>query len=164
VNEVVERALQLIRNPFQLADIELCVAVAPELPEIVGDAGQIQQVLVALLANASDALGNGGKVTVAAFPHNGGVRLSVRDTGPGVPIEIQTAVFEPFFSTKDNKQRTGLGLAIAKDIVERHGGVLRLISEPGAGAEFLITLPLEAPAELLPVEPATEDACPRDES
>jgi two-component system NtrC family sensor kinase len=170
LEEVVERALQLVRNPYQLAGIDLQVDVAPGLPDMIGDAGQIQQVLVALLMNASEALGHGGAVSVAAAPAPDGAVISIRDTGPGVPLELQAAIFEPFFSTKENQHRTGLGLAIAKDIVERHGGSLRLESTPGHGALFVITLPREAPEELAaPATPAgaaarKEEACPKAES
>lgn len=150
VAEVVERALQLVRNPYQLADIEIRKELAPGLLEMSGDAGQIQQVLVALLMNANEALGHGGSVTIRAWPIADGVELSVKDTGPGIPESLQTTVFEPFFSTKDNQHRTGLGLAIAKNIVERHGGSIGLRSKAGEGAEFLITLPREAPAEPAP--------------
>ena len=160
IGEVVERALQLMRHPYELAGIELRTEVAPGLPPLDGDAGQIQQVLVALLANARDALGHGGRVTVRAEAAEGGVRLAVADTGPGVPEELQASIFEPFFSTKDHQHRTGLGLAIAKDIVERHGGVIQVVSEPGQGAEFQIFLPGQGPGG----EVAAEAACLKVES
>lgn len=152
VPEVVERALQLVRNPCQLAEISLATDLAPELPELIGDAGQIQQVLVALIMNAIDALGRGGTVTIAARRSADGVELSVKDTGPGIPESIQPNIFEPFFSTKDNQHRTGLGLAIAKNIVQKHGGEISLRSRPGEGAEFLIVLPPVAPPEPPPAK------------
>ena len=72
-----------------------------------------------------------------------GIDLIVRDNGPGIPPELHLQIFEPFFSTKDDPHRTGLGLAVAKGIVERHGGTITLNSAPGKGAEFIIHLPFE---------------------
>lgn len=102
--------------------------------------------------NAIDALGRGGTVTIAARRSADGVELSVKDTGPGIPESIQPNIFEPFFSTKDNQHRTGLGLAIAKNIVQKHGGEISLRSRPGEGAEFLIVLPPVAPPEPPPAK------------
>ena len=73
--------------------------------------------------------------------------LSVKDNGPGIPQTIQNQIFEPFFSTKDNQHRTGLGLAVAKGIIDRHGGTITVRSEPGHGAEFVVQLPMNAPLE-----------------
>ena len=74
--------------------------------------------------------------------------IEVRDNGPGVPPDLLEKIFEPFFSTKENQHRTGLGLAVAKGIVERHGGAITVESQPGAGAAFIVQLPLRAPANL----------------
>lgn len=149
IETVVQRAAELVQHQCDLAEIELASRLAPDLPEISGDASQIQQVLVVLLSNAIDALGKGGRITISAqrLPGFEGVHIAVSDTGPGIPADLQAQIFEPFFSTKENQHRTGLGLAIARNIVERHGGVLTVQSEPGKGAEFVVQLPLEAPPE-----------------
>jgi two-component system NtrC family sensor kinase len=149
LNTIVERARALVAHQYELAQIELRIQLAPDLPEISCDPDQIQQVLISLLANACDAVGHGGSVTVTtrALPAGDGVALSVRDTGPGIPEEIQTQIFEPFFSTKDDQHRTGLGLAVARGIVERHGGTITVESQPGKGAEFLVHLPLSTAPE-----------------
>ncbi len=143
LNQIVERAVRLVAHQFELAQIQLRLNLDPDLPEIDCDPGQIQQVLIVLLANAHEALGRGGEVEVATRRRDGGVEFAVRDNGPGIPKELHLQIFEPFFSTKDDPHRTGLGLAVAKGIVERHGGTITLDSEPGRGAEFIIWLPLE---------------------
>jgi signal transduction histidine kinase len=73
------------------------------------------------------------------------VKLRVRDTGCGITAEAMKKIFEPFFSTKEDQHRTGLGLAIAKNIVDQHGGTIEVNSQPGVGTEFIVTLPLLAP-------------------
>lgn len=143
LNQIVERAVRLVAHQYELSQIALRLKLDPELPEIDCDPGQIQQVLIVLLANAQEALGRGGEVEVETRRRDGGVEFAVRDNGPGIPKELHLQIFEPFFSTKDDPHRTGLGLAVAKGIVERHGGTITLNSEPGHGAEFLISLPLE---------------------
>ncbi len=150
VNKVVEQSARLIRHQFELNQIDYAEELAAGLPEIQGDQSQIQQVLIVLLANASEALGQGGEIRVrtSAAPNGDGVHIEVRDNGPGIPPDVIEKIFEPFFSTKEHQHRTGLGLAVAKGIVDRHGGVLRVESQPGAGAAFTVELPLRAPAAL----------------
>lgn len=143
LNQVVDRAVKLVAHQYELSQIALRTKLDPNLPEIDCDPGQIQQVLIVLLANAQEALGRGGEVVVETRRREDGLELVVRDNGPGIPKELHLQIFEPFFSTKDDPHRTGLGLAVAKGIVERHGGTITLNSEPGRGAEFIIFLPFE---------------------
>jgi two-component system, NtrC family, sensor kinase len=136
-------------HQFELNQINFVEELAEDLPEIQGDPAQIQQVLIILLANASEALGEGGEIRVRTTPVDGGeASIEVRDNGPGDPPDVMEKIFEPFFSTKENQHRTGLGLAVAKGIVDRHGGALLVESQPGAGAAFTVQLPLRAPAGL----------------
>jgi len=144
VNQIVERAVRLVMHQYELSQIALRTQLDESLPEIDCDPGQIQQVLIVLLVNAQEALGRGGEVTVETRRAENGIELAVRDNGPGIAPELQLQIFEPFFSTKDDPHRTGLGLAVARGIVERHGGRIRLNSAPGHGAEFIVELPLEA--------------------
>ena len=143
LNQVVERAVRLVQHQYELSQIALRTRLDPGLPEIDCDPGQIQQVLIVLLVNAQEALGRGGEVEVETRQSGDGIDLIVRDNGPGIPPELHLQIFEPFFSTKDDPHRTGLGLAVAKGIVERHGGTITLNSAPGKGAEFIIHLPFE---------------------
>jgi two-component system NtrC family sensor kinase len=147
VNLLLERAAGLVRHQYELQDLELHRRLAPGLPQVFCDQGQIQQVLLILLVNAAEAMPHGGAVTVttAEDADNASVLVRVRDTGVGIEADNLGRVFEPFFTTKENQQRTGLGLAIARSIVDNHGGTISVTSTPGEGSEFVVTLPV-APA------------------
>jgi signal transduction histidine kinase len=86
-------------------------------------------------------------VTLSTRGSDTGVRIEIRDNGPGMPPEVKSRVFDPFFTTKDVGKGTGLGLSISHGIVERHGGSMTVESEPGRGTLFVIELPLEAPVQ-----------------
>ena len=118
------------------------------LPLVRCRSGQVQQVFMNLLTNAAHAAGPGGEIFLRARPEGDGVRVSVRDTGPGVPAELASKIFDPFFTTKDVGEGTGLGLAISQRIVRSHGGRIELTPpQPGRGAEFVVWLPCQPPAE-----------------
>ncbi|HEX6202984.1 MAG TPA: ATP-binding protein [Thermoanaerobaculia bacterium] len=111
---------------------------------VVGDAGELQQVVANLVINAHDAMPDGGTLTVELARDGGRLRLAVADTGVGIPPDLLPHVFEPFVTTKLGHGGTGLGLAISHDIVRHHGGELTVESEPGRGARFTLTLPAAA--------------------
>jgi two-component system NtrC family sensor kinase len=149
VNRIVEHASALVTHQYELAQIDLRLELDPDLPEVSCDPAQLEQVLVVLLANASEAMGRDGSVTVTTYRlGEHGVAIKVRDTGPGIAEDLQAQIFEPFFSTKDDQHRTGLGLAVARGIVDAHGGTISVASKPGEGAEFLVQLPLVATPQL----------------
>jgi signal transduction histidine kinase len=100
-----------------------------------------------LLVNAAEAMPQGGRLRVSTEAAEGGVTLRVRDWGPGIAADVMPHIFEPFFTTKEEQQRTGLGLAVAKSILDQHGGRIEVHSKEGEGAEFVITLPLSKPAD-----------------
>ncbi len=129
-----------------------------------GDPAQIQQVILNLAVNARDAMPEGGTLTLAADPVvlDGGcacVRLSVRDTGCGIPEEHLPRIFEPFFTTKERGKGTGMGLAMVYGIVQNHGGSVQVSSRPGEGTLVQVDLP-RIPAPLLPAEREAEVCVP----
>ncbi len=132
---------------------------------VMGDPGQLEQVLVNLAVNARDAMSDGGELTIATevmdaepsccpsqekSPGQRYLRISVSDTGVGIPKELQERIFEPFFTTKDHGQGTGMGLAMVYGIVVDHAGGIDVESEPGQGATIRICLPLSMEARVEP--------------
>ncbi len=109
--------------------------------ELIMDSDRIAQVVYNIAVNARDAMHKGGKFTVSTRKVKDQVEMRFLDTGPGVPVQVGERIFEPFFSY-GKRQGAGLGLAIARRIVEEHGGIIRLESREGKGAEFVVTLPL----------------------
>ena len=158
LNTVIDRALELLESQLRVADIEVVRDVDPNLPEIWGDSYQLLQVLINLASNAYAAmLGSPARrqlrVTTRFKPDVERVTIEIRDTGPGIPPEVQRQIFDPFFTTKPVGQGTGLGLAVCHSIIERHKGTIRVVSQPGAGAAFSIELPLGAGTEVAPPPP-----------
>ncbi|MCW8887491.1 MAG: ATP-binding protein, partial [Gammaproteobacteria bacterium] len=110
--------------------------------EILGDHQKLQQVFVNLLSNASDASPKNSKITVECTIDHEYAVISVSDTGCGMDEEQKMRIFEPFFTTKKVGEGTGLGLSLAYNIVQEHGGIISLKSEPGVGSRFDVRLPL----------------------
>jgi two-component system NtrC family sensor kinase len=113
----------------------------------MGDAGQLQQAIIALSTNAIDAMPDGGRPTLGAKRLDGQISLSVSDTGLGIAPDHVTRIFDPFFTTKEVGRGTGLGLAVCYGIVTDHGGRLDVQSVVNAGTTFTISLPTAAVAE-----------------
>jgi two-component system NtrC family sensor kinase len=149
LNTIVDRVVELILHQALFHDIKVIRNLDPELPQFMGDPGQLQQVLTNLLINASDALEGQGTITITTrpAPEADGVVLTFADTGPGIPAYIRDKIFEPFFTTKPVGKGTGLGLSIVYSVVQRHGGTIDVDSRPGMGTTFTIRLPLDMPEE-----------------
>ncbi|MCE7874151.1 GAF domain-containing protein, partial [bacterium CPR1] len=142
LNQVVRDTLELHGHQLRLSGLEVECELA-ELPRISMCPNEIQQVLVNLLLNARDVLPAGGKVWVRTRRQDSWLELEVEDSGPGVPKEAAEKIFDPFFTTKPIGQGTGLGLSVSRQILERHGGTLRL-EESRRGARFVLALPAPA--------------------
>lgn len=155
VNRIITEVEQMLTRSIG-EHIELSTALSDDLPSVVADPGQLEQVLVNLAVNARDAMPEGGRLTIDTgtvtvddehsmtrdgFKHGLYVRLRVSDTGTGMPRDVQDKAFEPFFTTKPSGAGTGLGLATVYGIVVQAGGTVRLYSEPGLGTTITILLP-----------------------
>ncbi|HXE76422.1 MAG TPA: ATP-binding protein [Candidatus Xenobia bacterium] len=147
LNALVERTLTLVRHELELRGIELRTQLAPDLPAVACDPSQVQQVLLALMVNAIDAMPHGGRLSVQSNRADDSVEIRIEDNGAGIPPEALPHIFEPFYTTKEDQHRTGLGLAVARSIVEQHGGAIAVQSTPGVGTEFVVRLPFGAAAE-----------------
>ncbi len=133
--------LALVRKDLEHRKIQVEYAPPADLPPVLASADQLGEVFMNLTLNARDAMPEGGQLTIQIAPEGEVLTIQVRDTGMGIPPEVQEHIFEPFFTTK-GEQGTGLGLAICYRIIEEHAGEICLESAPGAGTTFTIHLPL----------------------
>jgi two-component system NtrC family sensor kinase len=143
IPQVVADAFAIVDHQLGINSIRIEQEVGEGIPSCRGNANQLQQVLMNLMINAQQAMaGAPGTVKLSAQKgERGGIEVRVSDTGPGIPPQIQNKIFDPFFTTKPAGQGTGLGLSVTYGIVKDHGGDIRLESEMGQGATFIITLP-----------------------
>jgi two-component system, NtrC family, sensor kinase len=143
INQVIEDAAAIVDHQLSINDIRLEKELVPGLPQIMGNANQIQQVLINLMINSQQAMdGNPGFVRLSSqYLDPGHIELRVSDNGPGMNEEVKARLFEPFFTTKSGGQGTGLGLSVSFGIIKQHKGEIQIESEPGSGAAFIITLP-----------------------
>ncbi len=161
LNEIVERTLALRSYELKVENIAVELELDPDLPTTLGDATQLQQVVLNLIVNAEQAIQQGrgpGRIRVRTQRLSGQrLALEVADDGPGIPPEIASRIFDPFFTTKPVDVGTGLGLSIVYGIVKEHGGEVSVQSQPGHGAAFLVEFPIvPAPATVPLVEVAVE--------
>jgi two-component system, NtrC family, sensor kinase len=150
LNEVVERSLMLVRHHLEISRVKLYNEPLRDNAQIVADAGQLQQALVALFVNAVEAIqardGEEGELSVSARGGPDTVEIDIRDTGVGIPPDVLPQIFDPFFSTKQAENGVGLGLAVVYGIVQRHGGQITVESTVGQGTVFHLRLPRQAKA------------------
>jgi len=149
INQVIKDALHIVENTIAKT-IHIESSLSPDLKNVEADTSQIEQVLLNMFINACDAMPDGGTLTISsentpAFNgsrHKEYVKISISDTGKGIPKEIQGRIFDPFFSTKEKGKGTGLGLSMAYGIIKNHKGHINVKSMPGEGSTFEIFLPI----------------------
>ncbi len=140
VNEGLDSTLILLHNKYKNR-IEI-VKEYGKLPLVECYPGQLNQVFMNLLSNAIDAIEDTGRIMVKTSVTNGKVKISISDTGHGIPKDNMAKIFDPFFTTKNIGKGTGLGLSISLGIIQKHNGSIDIKSEPGKGSVFIITFPV----------------------
>lgn len=164
VNQIVRRSMLLVSHQAELQEVESRLDLDETLPEVICDAGQIEQACVALIMNAIEAMPTGGTLRVSTRfrPETARVRVSVRDTGVGIAEENREKIFEPFFTTKTEEKGTGLGLSVLYGIIQRHAGVVDFTSRAGEGTTFFFEIPVNGDASDGTREAATGAAAARE--
>ncbi len=157
INAVLQQCALLVRHNLELNNIQLQMDLAEAMPPVQCDPSQIEQVVLALMVNAIDAMPRGGNLWVQTTVSGAYVQIEVRDDGSGIPPEILPRIFEPFVTTKDQAHGTGLGLAVSRSIIQRHSGTIAVQSEIGKRTSFTIALPLSGSLSS-PDEPALAQA------
>lgn len=144
LNQVIDRCTRLVQHKLDLGGIQLNLDLATELPSAHCDPAQIEQVVLALVINAIDAMPQEGNLWITTrLKSESAVELVIRDDGIGIPVEHLPHIFEPFYTTKE-AGGSGLGLAISENIIERHGGTIGVDSVVGQGTTFKIVLPMDS--------------------
>ncbi|MGE5608427.1 MAG: PAS domain S-box protein [Bacillota bacterium] len=156
LRKLMDRTIELARSDYDLKkkhdfrEIEMVREYAPDVPDVLVDDTEIQQVFFNLLKNAAQALGERPdvakppRIVVRIAHRENAVRVEVEDNGPGIPEAVRWRIFEPFFTTKEPGAGTGLGLSVSYFIITNdHGGTISVESVPGKGAKFIVTLPVE---------------------
>ncbi|MFN3244797.1 MAG: sensor histidine kinase [Planctomycetota bacterium] len=139
----IEGAFALVEHRCKQENVRFELRADDGLPSVHGDAHEIQQVVLNLLLNSLDAIdGRGGAITATATGGDGLVRVEVADDGPGMPEELQSRIFDPFFTRKTRPDASGLGMFISYSIIQNHGGTMRIESRPGEGFCTRIELPV----------------------
>jgi len=143
INQVIEKSLDLTRHNLEVEGIDIRLNLDPAVKHFLGNTNQWLQVFVNLLVNAQQALQRGGKIVIETRQKKRELNIRFRDNGPGIPKEIQSKIFNSFYTTKAGRGGTGLGLSITKKIVESHGGTISVRNAPGWGSEFEIRMPVK---------------------
>ncbi len=143
LNDILDASLSLVRNQAFFQNITIIRDFSEEIPSILADPNQLEQVFINMLLNAGHAMISGGtlRITTAKDPETNGVVARVADTGCGIPEENLAKIFDPFFTTKESSG-TGLGLSVSYGIINSHGGTIEVESAVGIGTTFTIKLPI----------------------
>jgi two-component system NtrC family sensor kinase len=144
INELLDKSLSLVESQSLFQNIRVDKQYALDLPLIVADSSQLQQVFMNIILNAADAMQGNGDMTLrtSVDVDDKNLMIEFTDTGPGISEENKKKIFDPFFTTKEVGQGTGLGLAISYSIIRKHQGTIDVLSAPGKGATFIVRLPV----------------------
>jgi signal transduction histidine kinase len=145
INAVIEAASELMPHHVNSENVEVVKGFTPNLPPVLGDENQLQQVFLNIMLNAYQAMPDGGRLRIASRADGNEVQAIFADTGMGISQDNLKRVFDPFFTTKEVGEGTGLGLSISYGIIEQHGGTIEVASELGAGSMFTVKLPIAPP-------------------
>jgi two-component system NtrC family sensor kinase len=145
LNKVIEETVRLVERSAALQRIEIATQLDPQLPELLIDPDLIKQVLMNMLVNSQQAIGEGGRIQVSSHLHADAQKaeIVISDTGCGIPPENLPRIFDPFFTSKEVGKGTGLGLSVSYGIVRSHGGEIRVESTVGEGTTFRVYLPIK---------------------
>ena len=151
INEIIGHCVELLQHQSLFHNVEIIQELESDLPHILGNPGELEQVFTNLMLNATDAMEGKGRITIgsASEQKTKQVILTFSDTGPGISPEVKEKIFEPFFTTKPVGVGTGLGLSIVYGVIQRHGGSIEVSPTPDTGTTFIIRLPMQS-TELIP--------------
>lgn len=145
INSLTDQAAEMLKTEATSRNINIVREYDPQVPVILSDPAQLEQIFINIIDNAIDAIGKNGTLTIRTLVWKKGVRILFNDSGPGMDQETMTRIFDPFFTTKKVGEGTGLGLAICYTILEKLGGRIEVQSRLGEGTTFSVTLPAEPP-------------------
>jgi two-component system NtrC family sensor kinase len=149
INEILENSLSIMERQALFQNIELRKKYSNDLPKIVADSAQLQQVFMNIILNGAEAMDGKGKFTIKTSLEGDrkNIHIEFTDTGHGINEEDKKRLFEPFFTTKEVGKGTGLGLAISYSIIQKHEGTINVKSEVGKGSTFTVTIPIKREIE-----------------
>src|SRR5439155_17995617 len=160
LNDLVENTLSFVQYEFHTGNIAIVRQLDPDLPSIMVDPNQLQQVFLNIVNNARQAIEgfrHDGQLKVSTDRVEDKLRVSFADNGPGITPENLTKIFDPFFTTKEIGKGTGLGLSLSYGIIQEHNGTIQVSSAPGAGTTFIIELPILTDAAVAAAGAGTTD-------
>lgn len=151
INTTIERSIELVSHQALFHNVEFANALQTDIPVMIGDPGQLQQVFINFILNAATAMDGRGRITITSRydPAGDEVILEFADSGPGIAPEIMSRLFDPFFTTKSPGEGTGLGLSVAYGIIQQHGGNISAANSASGGAVFTVRLPLKSPEKTI---------------
>ena len=142
ISEEIDEALAVVGHDLELERIKINKQISAELPQILADRREMQQIFFNLIRNAGQAIEGAGVITIRALPSlDAKVRIEVEDSGKGIPEDKKNRIFEPFFTTKGLNKGTGLGLSIVRQLVWRNKGEIAFRSQAGVGTTFILEFP-----------------------